>query len=179
MKNKPHIALIGLKGSGKSTVGKYLSHQLSRPFIDTDRLIEEDYFQKHQQRLSCAHIFNILGKKTFADMEFIATSSILCSKDPLVIATGGSSMLNDDLATSIKPHAWLCMLNASSNTLFQRWQQAPPNFCDQSQDLKPQLLHYYHQRASYYLAMADISIHVDEKKVEQICEEIRQILSGK
>ena len=55
MKKKTNIALIGMPGAGKSTVGQLLAEQLGMRFCDTDQLIE------HTQQTSLQHILDNQG----------------------------------------------------------------------------------------------------------------------
>ena len=83
--SKENIVLIGMPGSGKSTVGKVLAKKLGRPFEDTDAWITERYgdipaiFEKH-------------GEAHFRDLESEAVKA-LSAQSGRVIATGGGAVL--------------------------------------------------------------------------------------
>ncbi|HEX2655984.1 MAG TPA: helix-turn-helix transcriptional regulator [Xanthobacteraceae bacterium] len=78
------IALIGLRGSGKSTIGQMLSAELGLPFIELDRVIEQ------QSGMALAEIFEMFGQETFRRMERAALETSLQANPRFVLATGGS-----------------------------------------------------------------------------------------
>jgi len=63
MSGPAHVALVGLPGSGKSTIGRQLARRLGRPFIDTDQLIEQ------RVGLSIREFFEREGEESFRDLE--------------------------------------------------------------------------------------------------------------
>lgn len=78
------IFLIGFMGSGKSTFGKKLAKELHLPFIDLDKIIEE------QAKCSVSDIFKYLGEDTFRKMESEALKSFE-HLNGFVMATGGGT----------------------------------------------------------------------------------------
>ncbi len=80
----PIVALIGLRGSGKSTVGGELARRLERPFVELDGLIEEEV------GLSLAEIFAIHGEGYYRRLERDVLTRFLSGGAPAVLATGGS-----------------------------------------------------------------------------------------
>ncbi len=77
------IALIGLRGGGKSTLGKKLAQHLRVPFVELNKMIEEEY------GASVAEIFNLYGQPAFRRYERRCLESIIERYDRVVIATGG------------------------------------------------------------------------------------------
>lgn len=80
----PIVALVGLRGAGKSTVGRELARRLDRPFIELDVLIEDDV------GLSLAEIFAIHGESYYRRLEREALSRIISEGAPAILAAGGS-----------------------------------------------------------------------------------------
>jgi XRE family transcriptional regulator, aerobic/anaerobic benzoate catabolism transcriptional regulator len=78
------IALIGLRGGGKSTLGPLLGQALSVPFIELDRVIEQ------QSGMALTELFEMFGQATFRRMERAALDRILREHPAFVLATGGS-----------------------------------------------------------------------------------------
>jgi shikimate kinase len=79
------IFLIGMPGSGKSTLGKQLANKLLTKFVDLDHEIE-----LHEQK-SVADIFNHSGEDHFRQIESKLLHEISASKESFVIATGGGA----------------------------------------------------------------------------------------
>ncbi|PKK87117.1 MAG: hypothetical protein CVV63_02155, partial [Tenericutes bacterium HGW-Tenericutes-8] len=77
-----NIYLIGMPGSGKTTIGKLLASKLGRTFVDLDHKIERDAL------MFVDEIFEQYGEKMFRDLETKALEAVsLC--DDLVVSTGG------------------------------------------------------------------------------------------
>jgi len=77
------IALIGLRGAGKSTLGRKLAEHLAVPFVEIDRTIEQ------QSGMALAELFEMLGQATFRRLERTALETILRETPRFVLATGG------------------------------------------------------------------------------------------
>lgn len=78
------IALIGLRGAGKSTIGKMLAKDLEYPFIELDRVVEQ------KSGLSLNMIFDLYGQAGFRRFELQALDHVLNEHSAFVLATGGS-----------------------------------------------------------------------------------------
>ena len=78
------IALIGLRGAGKTTIGKRLAAEAEVPFFELDREIEQ------RSGLSIAHILELSGQPAFRRYEMQALQGLLVSHPQFVVATGGS-----------------------------------------------------------------------------------------
>ena len=78
------IALIGLRGAGKSTIGKLLGENLGLAFFELDRLIE------HESGLSLSMIFDMYGQSGFRRFERRCLEDLLKRENRFVLATGGS-----------------------------------------------------------------------------------------
>jgi XRE family aerobic/anaerobic benzoate catabolism transcriptional regulator len=78
------VALIGLRGGGKSTIGKLLAEKLQLPFFELDRLIEQE------SGLSLSMIFDMYGQSGFRRFERRCLDALLQREERFVLATGGS-----------------------------------------------------------------------------------------
>jgi XRE family aerobic/anaerobic benzoate catabolism transcriptional regulator len=81
---RDRIALIGLRGSGKSTVGALLAEELGMPFLELDRLIEE------ASGISLSQVFDFYGQTGFRRFERRCLEEVLEKHSRFVLATGGS-----------------------------------------------------------------------------------------
>ena len=77
------IALIGLRGAGKSTLGRLLAQHLGWPFIELDRLIEQDY------GASIPDLIEMAGAATFRRLERGALERVIVEHDAAIITTAG------------------------------------------------------------------------------------------
>jgi XRE family aerobic/anaerobic benzoate catabolism transcriptional regulator len=98
------IALIGLRGAGKSTLGRKLAKQIGWSFVELNKEIEQE------NGLSVAEIIALYGQEGFRRMEQAALGQLLARKEPIVLATGGgivSEPLTFDLILSSFYTVWL------------------------------------------------------------------------
>lgn len=98
------IALIGLRGAGKTTLGKLLAKKIGWAFVELNKEIEQ------QNGLSVAEIIALYGQEGFRRMEQIALVQLLARKELIVLATGGgivSEPLTFDLVLSSFYTVWL------------------------------------------------------------------------
>jgi shikimate kinase len=109
----PHIILVGLPGSGKSTVGPLLAAELKAPFVDLDHEVER------RQRMSVADIFASRGEQEFRAMEHAITLE-LAQRPPSVIAPGGGWIVDEANVSAIRPPARMIHLVVSVSTALKR-----------------------------------------------------------
>jgi len=101
---KAGIALIGLRGAGKSTLGRLLAKKIGWNFVELNKEIER------QNGLSVAEIIALYGQEGFRRMEQAALNHLLAQNEPIVLATGGgivSEPLTFDLILSSFHTVWL------------------------------------------------------------------------
>jgi XRE family transcriptional regulator, aerobic/anaerobic benzoate catabolism transcriptional regulator len=84
------IALVGLRGAGKSTLGRMLAQHLSCPFIELDRVVEEDY------GASIPDLIEMAGTATFRRQERGALDRIIGTHGSAIITTAGGIVSNQE-----------------------------------------------------------------------------------
>lgn len=107
------IVLIGLMGSGKSTIGKMLGRQLRIQFYDSDKEIE------NRLGLSVVDIYDFMGRDYFKEKEHEMVKEIL-SYGIVVLSTGSDTFLNEELRSLIQERAITIWLKADVETLYNR-----------------------------------------------------------
>lgn len=115
--NDFHIALVGLPGSGKSTIGRYLAKRWSVPFVDVDVAIEE--------RIGCTirDFFAKEGEASFRDVEQEVLSQLLAQSEKMVVATGGGAVLRAENRRQLAGQAKVVYLSASPHEIARRLQR--------------------------------------------------------
>jgi len=107
------IALIGLMGAGKSTVGRRLARRIGLPFVDADQEIET------AAGMSIAEIFERHGEAYFRDGERRVLARLVAGP-PRVIATGGGAFMNDVTRALILERCIAIWLDAGIEMLAER-----------------------------------------------------------
>jgi shikimate kinase len=112
--DKKIIALVGMMGVGKTTIGFKLSERLGIYFIDSDQEIEDD------QQKTIADIFDGDGEEYFREVESRIIEGIIARDEPMVLSLGGGSL--NDLKTRklIKDKAISVWLNADLEVILHR-----------------------------------------------------------
>ena len=113
MKSKKNIVLIGMMGSGKSTIGKILSKKLNISFIDIDRKIEE------VESLSISDIFRKNGENYFRKIEEKISLKYLKSENN-VISLGGGGFINSSIRRFCQKTCLSFWLNWKNETIIKR-----------------------------------------------------------
>lgn len=104
------IVLIGMPGSGKSSIGTFLAEKTGREFLDTDEETEKI------AGLSPAEIIKTQGEKSFRKIENDAVKSI-CKLSGKIIATGGGVVTNDDNFDAIRQNSTVFFINRDISAL--------------------------------------------------------------
>ncbi len=107
------IALVGLMGVGKSTVGRRLALRLGRDFKDADHEIEI------AARMTIPEIFADMGEAEFRAGEARVMKRLL-EGPPIVLATGGGAILNPDTRAHLKANATTVWMRADLDVVAER-----------------------------------------------------------
>ena len=110
---KRHIVLIGLPGSGKTTVGKLAADQLQASFVDIDAILVR------REGKPITMIFAEKGEAAFRDMERKEMEAALANA-PAVIAPGGGWAAQPEAISAAKAHALVIYLRTRPETASQR-----------------------------------------------------------
>lgn len=110
---KKNLALIGMSGTLKSTVGRRLAKKLQLLFIDTDDMIE------FETGRSIPEIFELAGEDYFRSLERKLVAS-LSDYDGAVISTGGGIGADDENMRALSEHCTVIWLDATPRTIFYR-----------------------------------------------------------
>lgn len=107
------IYLVGLMGSGKTSVGRHLAQSLGREFWDSDQVIEQ------RTGAPIAWIFDLEGEQAFRDREQ-AVIDELTGKEGIVLATGGGVVLRADNRRALRSRGCVVHLDSSVDRLLKR-----------------------------------------------------------
>jgi shikimate kinase len=161
-----NIILVGLMGTGKSTVGKALSAKLGWSFVDSDASIEQ------REQMSISDIFAQKGEPAFRDIEAQVIAELVRDSGQ-VLATGGGAVLAEANRRVMQENGLVVALTATADTIIARVSEdknrplVQGNVAERVQAIMEQRKHAYD--------FADIKIDTTDVSVEQIVDRILQL----
>ncbi len=169
------ILLVGLMGSGKTSVGKRLAKKLNLPFVDGDQEIEK------AAGLSLVDVLKCFGEEEYRAGEKRVMKRLL-QGSPCVLASGGGSFVADQTRALAKLHAITIWLKADIDVLYNRTagRKHRPFLEGDDSHLKNKLEKYISEEYPYY-SEADIVVETKEEQVDntvqRVIDAINQFLS--
>ncbi|MSP06230.1 MAG: shikimate kinase [Candidatus Fonsibacter sp.] len=107
------LVLVGMMGTGKSTIGKEVAKKLKVEFIDTDELIEKE------ENVTISEIFKKNGEKYFRELEEKIFLKIKDDKEK-IISIGGGAFINDIIRKKILKEYLSIWLNVDEDLIISR-----------------------------------------------------------
>ena len=152
-----HLVLVGLMGSGKTTVGRRLAARLERHFVDADAALEEIADR------TIAEIFEHDGEAAFRDLEADTFEELLEHHEPCVIAGGGGLVLRaDSRARLMRPDVTVVFLDAGPGFLASRVEGKTHRPLLLGSEPAIEVVARLHAaRAPLYAEVADITVSVE------------------
>lgn len=165
-----NIVLIGMRGSGKTTVGKVLAHKLNRELVEMDELISK------KVGLAIPEIVERYGWTKFRDIEQEVTDEV-AKRDNIVNATSGGVVTREKNIKELKENGILVWLKAGVNTLLERigednGRPALVSSRSRREDIELTLK----EREPLYQKAADLVIETEGKTPEEVAEDIMKSL---
>ena len=173
MASKSNIVLIGMRGSGKTTVAKLLAEKLGTKHIELDELIA----QKAEQ--SIPEMVAVHGWDYFRDRESEAVREVSDLED-VIISGGGGVILRSENVAALQKNGICVLLRAPIETLIARIGEDPnrPSLTGKK-SLREDLEEVSRQREQLYEQAADAIVDTGNKNPEATVEEIMQVLSDR
>jgi shikimate kinase len=168
---KRSIALVGMPGSGKSSIGRRLAPLLELPFIDADAKIEEA-----AGGMSIAEIFAKHGEAEFRSLEARVIARLI-DDGPSVIATGGGALTNANTRALIRDKAIAVWLRAEIPVLMRRVRRKTDRPLLQGKDPEATLSRLLSEREQFY-ADAHIVVTSREGPHEAVVDSIVEAIDG-
>ena len=163
------ILLVGLMGSGKTSVGKRLAKKLELPFVDGDQEIEK------AAGLPLVDVLKCFGEEEYRAGETRVMHRLLQSS-PCVLASGGGSFVPQQTRALAKQNAITIWLKADVDTLYKRTygRRHRPFLQGNDSHLKNKLEEYISEEYPYY-SEADIVV---ETKNEAVNSTVFRVISA-
>ena len=160
--------LVGMMGSGKSTVGQALAFRTGRVFLDTDLLVED------AAGLAVVEVFEEEGEEAFRARESEAIRSAAAVADA-VVATGGGAVLLTDNVRVMKSSGPVVWLQADPVTLAARIGIAPGRPLLTDVDVAERLSLILEDRRDAYERAADHAVATDAFTVDEVAELLEKL----
>lgn len=156
-----NLMLVGMMGSGKTTIGRTLARHLGKVFVDSDEEIQQ------RTGVTITHIFDIEGETGFRQREAAAIRNLV-GRDNMVLATGGGAVLTEQNRAMLKQNGIVIYLKASVHDLWQRTRHDRSRPLLQAADPHAKLTELHHQRDPIYQQVADIVIQTGRQSAHAL-----------
>ena len=169
-RRKP-IALIGLRGAGKTTIGRKVAAELRHPFLELDELIER------HAGLTLTNVFEFHGEEYYRNLEHEVLEGLLSELKPAVLATGGGIVTRKDTYGLVRAHCHAFWLKADPRDHWNRVLHQDPRPMANYPDAFAQLQNILVERAPLY-AQAHWTIDTTKLGVAGSVEQIVRSVPG-
>jgi shikimate kinase len=146
-----NMILVGMMGSGKTTMGRMLARHLGMEFVDSDEEIIK------RTGVTVPHIFDVEGEAGFRQREAAAIRD-LAGRDNMVLATGGGAVLDGDNRAILKQNGIVIYLKASAHDLWQLTRHDRNRPLLQTENPYARLVELFQQRDPLYRQVSDIVV---------------------
>jgi len=164
-----NLILIGMKSSGKTTIGRLLARKLGLRFTDVDAEIERLHAEQKGERLPFREIFKLYGKDYFRTLETAALRALAVNlspptlssphRTPFVLATGGGLPLAEENRPLLKALGIIVFLDVAPEVLLPRiTARGIPAFFPYPDDPAKSLAELLAARNPIYAALARITV---------------------
>jgi shikimate kinase len=169
-----NVVLIGLSGSGKTTVGRLLAKRLGWRFVDTDREIQ------HEQGQSVQAIFREHGEPSFRAIEAAMVARV-CGRTHQVIATGGGSPVAEANRERMLDGNLVIFLECAPSTLANRLTRSiarEPRPMLEDRDLAERLAELGEQRDAAYRCAHHV-VQTDHRTPREVADVIADLVRAR
>lgn len=164
------VALVGLPGSGKTTVGRQLARRLKLCFVDSDQVIEE--------KVGCLirDYFSRVGEDQFRDLEQEVINELTLCKDSNVLSTGGGAVLRPINRQHLRERGLVVYLRTYPEELFRRLKNDKTRPLLQVADPLAKLKALYSERDPLYRETAHFVLETGKPSVAALVNMIQMQL---
>ena len=164
-----NLILVGMMGSGKTTMGRLLARHLGKVFVDSDEEIIK------RTGVTIPHIFDVEGEPGFRLREITALRNLV-ERDNMVLATVGGAVLDEQNRTMLQQNGIVIYLKASVHDLWQRTRHDRNRPLLQTGNPHARLTELFQQRDPLYRQVSDIIAQSGKQSAQalmmQLAEEI-------
>ena len=156
------IFIVGMPGSGKSTMAKYLSSETSFKYLDLDEEIEL------KSKKSVSKIFEIEGEESFRVLEKETLDEIIQKEEKFILATGGGTPSYDDNMEKMNENGITIFLNTSPEILIERISRKNKRPLFNSTNVREKVSKIFDERIKFYKRSKHTIINNNREKALSI-----------
>ena len=156
------IFIVGMPGSGKSTMAKYLSSETSFKYLDLDEEIEL------KSKKSVSKIFEIDGEESFRVLEKETLDEIIQKEENFILATGGGTPSYDDNMEKMNENGITIFLNTSPEILIERISRKNKRPLFNSTNVREKVSKIFDERIKFYKRSKHTIINNNREKALSI-----------
>jgi shikimate kinase len=162
-----HLILVGLPGSGKSTIGRLVSEALGAPLFDIDLLL------MREMAMPVSQIFAIQGEVAFRRMERDAVRAA-CAREPAVIVPGAGWAAQEGELDAARASGFVVYLKCAPSTALKRTEQTESRPLLMAPDPLARMRELQVEREPFY-ELADRQVAADTRPAEAVAEHVVRI----
>jgi shikimate kinase len=165
---REHVVLVGMMGTGKTTVGRRIAERLGRPFLDSDEMIEA------RTGKTVREIFESDGEPAFRVLESAVLREALTGSAPAVIAAAGGSVVDPENRAAMRESAHVVWLRADPTVLAARVAETAKSGHRPllAQDPSSALRRLNAERLALYNDVADAVVDVDHLTPDEAVDRV-------
>lgn len=160
-----NLILVGMMGSGKTTMGRILARHLGKVFVDSDEEIIK------RTGVTIPHIFDVEGEAGFRLRETAAIRDLV-RRDNTVLATGGGAVLAEENRALMQQNGIVVYLKANVHDLWQRTRHDRNRPLLQTSDPLEKLTELFQQRDPLYQQVSDIVVQSGKQSVHMLMQHL-------
>ena len=159
----PRVVLVGLPGSGKSTIGRRIASALNLPIVDSDVLIEQG------EGKTCGEVYAELGEEAFRELEVGYVARALATGG--VVSLGGGSVVTEEVRTLLQRHT-VVWIDVSAEEGIRRTADDNSRPVLDGENREQRYRDLVVEREPFYREVATFRVRTDERPPQRVVAEI-------
>ena len=168
--SRPLIALLGLRGAGKTTIGRRLARRLRLPFVELDSRIED------AAGIALREIFSLHGEDYYRRLEREALAALVREQRPAVVAAGGGIVTSPEAMQLLDRHAVTVWLRADPEDHWTRVMQQGDRRPMEDQPQAMEALRALHASREPLYSRADFAVDTSGRAPDDVVTAVEDLI---